>query len=467
MALTTAQKSTIKKNIRKEMAEGTFSIRSFSAKYKMGDTTISRVLSSDKKLMTEYSTYKIEQEKLRQAKTKPNSKATDEPFVDEVAKDFSDKKGVGLVTTKSLNIRTVEDALRIAEVDMTIWEVDRHLINSWEVTIGARNAGGDACETFTNFQVKIWLKRKEQKFLALEELYEKLKNSSPIVPVIKRSMYEDADIAEHNRELEISLADIHLGLRCFAPDSDVDWTPDVCEQMTMEMLDELLSLAKSYGPFERIVFPFGSDYLHSDNIYNTTAKGTHQPEADSFKNNMLRGELLAIAMVEHLKEIAPVKLISVPGNHDFHTSISLSRTLKAYYHNDKNVEVDAGFSPYKFHRYGVNLIGFEHGSTIKNGMRLAGLMANETRQKGWSDTLYNIWHLGHMHRKGAPNPAFMEEQGVGVEYLPSLVPANSWHRKHGFNHQLRGAVAFVWDKNRGPIATLSSFINNYTGKIMK
>ena len=41
----------------------------------------------------------------------------------------------GFITTKSLNIKTVAEAVAYANIDENIWKVDRFLINSWEVTM--------------------------------------------------------------------------------------------------------------------------------------------------------------------------------------------------------------------------------------------------------------------------------------------------------------------------------------------
>lgn len=54
----------------------------------------------------------------------------------------------------SKSLRTLEDALKFCKVDLTVWEVERHLFNSWDVT----NAGG---VTHTNYQVKIWFVKKQ------------------------------------------------------------------------------------------------------------------------------------------------------------------------------------------------------------------------------------------------------------------------------------------------------------------
>ena len=105
------------------------------------------------------------------------------------------------------------------------------------------------------------------------------------------------------------------------------------------------------------------------------------------------------------------------------------------------------------------------GHSIKP-IRLAALMANETRLDGWAEARYCEWHCGDQHRKGTMKPNVFEEQGVSVEFLPGLTPPNEWHRIKSFNWQKRGAMAFVYDHDEGPIARLQVNIDNYTGYFM-
>jgi hypothetical protein len=230
----------------------------------------------------------------------------------------------------------------------------------------------------------------------------------------------------------------------------------------MWSIEKLLDRAKPYGDFDEIVFPFGNDFMHHDNLNHTTTKGTLQPEGVSYAYVYERAIELGIAMVDRLAKIAPVKVIQVSGNHDQVSSFSLGHVLKAYYRRDAGVDVQVNPSPYKFWRYGVNLVGFDHGHHVKP-IRLAALMAHEAKEH-WVDTCYREWHLGDQHRKGSSSPVTMEEQGVSVEYLPALTPPNAWHRLKAFNWQQRGAMAFVWDRAEGPIARLQVNINSYTGR---
>jgi len=171
-------------------------------------------------------------------------------------------------------------------------------------------------------------------------------------------------------------------------------------------------------------------------------------------------------MAEALKKVGKkLRIVEISGNHDRQTSFSLGWVLWAYYHNDENVEVEVNPSPYKFWQWGVNLVGLDHGHS-KKLERLAALMANETRINGWQDARYCEWHLGDQHRKGSGRPVIMTEQGVGVEFLTGLTPANEWHKIKTFNWQPRGATGFVWDKDEGPLARVQVNIDSYTGRPM-
>lgn len=451
-------KAKIKADIVKAIKAGTFTQKSFATKYGCCVNTIRRIISADAKLEADYQTFK----EFTTSNSAPPG-ASKQPFNKrEVEQDV--KGNNQTITVRSLDIKDVDTALKIAKVDMKVWEVERQIINFWEVTIGGKSSGTGNSETYTNCQIKVWLKRMAPTVKALDDLYEKIKSVSYKVPIIKRT---ELAKSKRKRELEISLVDIHLGLRCFKGAADIDWDPSSAEAMTMAILDELLIMSRHFGPYERIVFPLGNDFMHTDNAFGTTTAGTSQPEGDAWKNTYLRGEHLALAIVERMKKEAPVKVISCPGNHAHCSEITLGRLLNAYYHADKNVEVDAGMSPFKFHNYGVNLLGFEHGHSIRQQVRLAALMANECRLDFWQKARYCEWHLGDQHRKASGKPAHFEEQGVSVEFLPGLVPPNEWHKIHSFNWQKRAGMAFVWDKSAGPITRFQVNVDNYSGNIMR
>ena len=384
------------------------------------------------------------------------------------------KTGRVTVQGKDLSENFSEDgainrAIKKAKIDKKNWDIFKISIGHWDVTLKPRIKTGPRPQDFedqiyhvTHWKVNIQLKAKTPEIKSFETILKQLQENSINIP----SIYKKTTSKNNSRrELEIDILDPHLGLCCFKNGSDLEQTIESMEQLILSVVENLLQQAKKYGPFERIIWPFGHDYLHADNVFNTTTAGTIQPEASSWHHVYIRGELLGIAVVNRLKQEAPVKMIVVPGNHDRHSAFTLGRLYAAWFHNDKNVEVICKPDPYKFHQFGVNLIGFEHGHSV-NAVRLAALMANETRRDGWAEAKYCEWHLGDQHRKGSSKPSMLEEQGVSIEYLPGLTAPNEWHRLKSFNHQKRSGLAFIWDYNKGPIARLQINIDNQTGLIM-
>jgi hypothetical protein len=248
--------------------------------------------------------------------------------------------------------------------------------------------------------------------------------------------------------LEISIPDLHYGMDVWAPKGgDGSYNMDIADQLFMAAIEELLELAKR-DKYEYVLLPIGNDYLHVDGRGQATTKGTPQDDAVQWQHAFHRGRDLLLAGIDRLKRVAPVHIISVPGNHDADSSLHMAMIIEAYYHNDPNVTIDAGPSPIKYHEFGKNLIGFEHGRSIP-ATRMAGIMA-EDQPEAWARTQFREWHLGDQHRKGG---AWFEELSVGIEYIPSLCATNAWHREHAYTWR-RAAWAYVWGANRGPLSRL-------------
>jgi len=396
---------------------------------------------------------------------------------------IQEKKDSLTIDYRGAQITSPQELLKKAKIDMDVWEEVETTINSWEVsgklnegqeviTLIKENANGVRKEDHLRWkpqklwkaplrQIKIRLKKKSNERRAIESLLKQLETKGPIVPKIKRPKVTPKGT---KRCLEISIMDPHFGMMCFPPGADHAWSLEDCERIVMWAIDSLIKQAEFYAPIEQILMPFGNDFLHVDNVWGTTTGGTNQTEALPWHHIYERAEYLAIAMVERMKEVAPVRVLEIPGNHDRQSAFTLARVLRAYYRQDKNVEVDASASPYKFHHYGCNLIGFEHGHSVST-IRLAALMANEAPE-AWAATKggYREWHVGDQHRKGSSKPSVMEEQGVSVEYLPGLTPPNEWHRLKSFNWQKRGAMAWIWDYHTGPLARIQVNLNSFTGQ---
>ncbi len=394
------------------------------------------------------------------------AKLSDDIEIRENVINQQQKGGQWVVETNSWRIRDVEDVIRELNVDTSIWRIKTFEHGNSDVTMKIRTPGSvDLPFTVQNVRLKVTFERIVPEVIEdmVGNLIARLADKSPAPPKIKRMKLGKKD---GRNALEIALMDPHYGMRTFIPAADVGYSPEYCAQMVMESLNEIIALSESFGPFEEIILPMGNDFFHSDSIRGETTHGTSQPESEAYYHTFIGGESLAIQIIDKLRMIAPVRMYFIPGNHDRTTSFMLGRVMQAYYKNDPDVTVDATPSPYKFHEYGCNLIGYEHGSAVAP-IRLASLMANEAPD-AWARTKngYREWHLGDQHRKGSSKPSTMEEQGVSVEYLPAITSPNEWHRLKGFNWQKRGTMAFVWNRSRGPIARLQVNVDRYLNKLM-
>lgn len=89
----------------------------------------------------------------RGAGKKVNNKKSEITFSENVKKGEAEweYKGETVITT-------LQDALKFSQVDLSKWEVERHVFNSWDVTM--KDKDGNSFKR-TNYQVKVWFIRKE------------------------------------------------------------------------------------------------------------------------------------------------------------------------------------------------------------------------------------------------------------------------------------------------------------------
>lgn len=318
-----------------------------------------------------------------------------------------------------------------AEVDLNVWRVKRWIANMWGKPDNPM------------WQVKAWLERITEEERTLEELIARLEDKSPVVAETFRPIYSK----KQKLALEISIADPHFGLRAFRGPSGADYNFETAARLYKTSIELLLERAGNLGLIEQICFVTGNDFIHADNVFHTTTAGTHQPEMDSWHETFMRAEELLISTILGLSRICPVHVVMVPGNHARQSEFAMGRILKAYFHKNDTVTVDAGPEPYKFWDYGCNLVGFDHGHSIK-ATRLASLMANE-RPQLWAHTWNREWHCADQHRE---TPMF-SEFGVNIKYLPSMVTWNEWHKIKGFSWAHRASLGFLYDYERGLIST--------------
>jgi len=247
--------------------------------------------------------------------------------------------------------------------------------------------------------------------------------------------------------LELPIMDLHLGKLAWGEETGEDYDLKIAEQLYRDTVRDFLGKVSHYSlPIELILFPVGQDFFHVDNTTSMTTGGTLVDTDTRWAKMYDSGVRLLVWTVDQLRQIAPVEIMYVPGNHDKTLSYCAVYTLHAYYQNCEAVAVDLNPGPRKYVRYGVNLIGFSHG---KEGKRIFNLMQQE-RAQDWGETIYREWHLGDLHHEETK-----EEGGVKVRRISSITAADAWHVEKGFR-AIRQAQAFVWDREQGPELMIDS-----------
>lgn len=337
-------------------------------------------------------------------------------------------------------IMTLDALLESAATDLTQWEVERHVLNKWE--IGATGPDGQlVIEPL--WQIKAWLRRKAG--AALAEHTNRL--MAHIAAETAQRQYRPPPrparrAPDDTHALEVCLFDLHLGKLAWAPEAGDHYDARIAEAVARAALEDLLWQAAPYAP-SRIIIPIGNDYYHVDGLAGLTTGGTPQDRDSRYHLMFERGRALASWMVEVCAEIAPVVVPIVPGNHDETAAFALGKVLEAEYQNHPHVTVDASPRLRKYQRYGANLIGYTHGKDEKIA-DLPNIMATE-RPQDWGETHYREWRVGHRHRPKQTQTVPVDSfRGVRVREITSLSGTDAWHARQGYIGEPKGAEAFIW-----------------------
>lgn len=362
------------------------------------------------------------------------------------------------------HIKTIDELIQHCNVDLNEWYLDKYEVNKWDTTSWK---SGEP-DTHQNFSVKGTLKRKEKEIkskLALEVFSEGIKNYKPPVFDVNEINVLSKKHNNENNLLEISIFDLHLGKLGWAGETGENYDSKIASERFINSIKELLYRASGHS-YNRILFPVGSDFFNSDNLFNTTTRGTPQDEDLRWQKTFDIGVKLikdAIHLLKHTGK--PIDVLIIPGNHDFERSFYLGAAIGCCFEGDDMVNVIRDASPRKYYNFGSVLLGFTHGSEEKESS-LPMLMATEEASRDyWSNSKFREWHIGHIHRKRKvdytileKNKVLTEDLGVTVRYLSSLTGTEEWHHRKGFVSQIKAAEAFIWNHDRGLIATLNTNI---------
>lgn len=359
-------------------------------------------------------------------------------------------------------VRTLEDLIRVCEIDIEIWDIVEWHANKWEM--GWKDAEGEA-HARPLYQIKARLRRQSPIILTMQALRKELiKDIREFVVADASFKFTDADYL-----FEFAPFDLHMGKLAWGQETVTDYDIPIAEDLFNASLDYLLSRAQrlTNGAIGRVLCVFGNDVSHIDNKKGETTAGTHLDVDTRYIKLYRRVVAVHRRAVDILRQVAPVDIVVVPGNHDELTSFHLGEVLASIYENDPMVSIDNNPHLRKYYEFGVNLFGFTHGNCEKVG-ELPLLMARESPE-AWARCSSREWHIGHLHKsegweaRARFQQDFTSDKGIRVRRLTSMSGHDAWHTKYGYGDR-RACEAFVFHKTAGFCSHLSFNIDHHNGR---
>jgi hypothetical protein len=378
----------------------------------------------------------------------------------------------------------LEEAIKKAKVDLSVWHVERWKAKKYSgffrsrsfQTPGAVNDWRRQATVLEMWSVEVsFTRRSADKSEELDAIRESLlREVAEHSPALRPVRYPHIAINQERFSLELFAPDPHHGKLAWEAETGTNYESSLSEAIYSRAIDALMQRATGLA-VEEILLPLGNDFFHVDTPENTTTAGTRQDVDSRWQKTFRRMKNTIVKKVEQLRQIAPVKIVIIPGNHDQSKMFFFGDTLESWFRNAANVTIDNTPPLRKYHNFGINLIGWSHGDKEKF-LNYPMLMAHEAKQAFARSRVYE-WHLGHLHKReekrrtlNKTGPAIQDRvmtdtiDGVTIRRVPSLGGTDAWHHAMGYCNSPRQADLFLWSKDRGLVGT---FTYTYLGEAEK
>lgn len=351
------------------------------------------------------------------------------------------------IVTTSSKIKTLDQLLSYARVDLDKYKVDRHTINQW--TTYSTKLG--EVIPLENYQVKAWLSEietaedEQSEIDEIEAQIEAMQAYAPQYPTLIPKP------AKSGNALEIALFDHHFGQLSWGKETgDKNYNIKISHEMAMTAISDILNKAKHYD-IDQIFIPIGNDFFNVNDQTNTTQKGTPQSEDDRWQKTFVSGRMVWVNGLELCRSIAPTKGLWVPGNHDPERSFHLCDSLYCWFKNS-DIEIDHSPKAQKVIEWGKNAIMYSHGCNERPA-DYPTVFATTFPQE-FARSKYRAIHLGDKHHTKKSALTVNEDvYAVDVKIKPTLVPLNAWSSGKAYKAIAR-TEAEIWNKEDGLIADL-------------
>ena len=274
---------------------------------------------------------------------------------------------------------------------------------------------------------------------SIKHMFSTIKTLEPVKK--KRKAYSSGTYS-----IIVSPTDFHWG-KYGAKYTGDEYNREVAKERLFSSTEELFHRiqCRNTGLPSRIIVAIGGDGLHIDNQSKTTTKGTPQ-DCDGTPSEIASSYVrLCVEYVTYLQSICPVQVFVLQGNHDFYTSTILREAIKAWFRNEKDVEVFDSLSPRQTMLYGNSLITFMHGDegSVKD---YPTIIASENAEE-FGKSKWRFIFTGHLHTERE-----LPQWGDTTVYrMPSLAGTDEYHYRKGYKSR-KALIGYLIDLEKGVVA---------------
>ena len=248
----------------------------------------------------------------------------------------------------------------------------------------------------------------------------------------------------------ITPTDFHWGKRGDIYECGERYDRPTARARLLSSTENVLGDVLKHGPPEKIIVGIGSDFFNADTYLATTTEGTPQDNDGGMSDILTTGCELMTTYIDLLRQVAPVEMVLMAGNHDRLLSVSLHLYLQAWYKNCEAVTTIKSAQHRQYIIYGENLLCFHHGDSVSKTSDLARLASIEAA-KAWGKCSHRMVFTGHLHHE-----KIEEDRGFTRYQLPSLSGEDKWHAKKGYVGNRKMIAAVLVDEKKGVFASIYS-----------
>jgi hypothetical protein len=375
--------------------------------------------------------------KVKVAKVNRDAEAMQATEVVAQTLDVRDDGSVVTATAFGSEVRTIEELIARAKIDLTKYEVDRPETSMYETSV--RDAEG-TIRKVQNFRIVARFRLKHGP--NLKEQVEALV-AGAMAPLSKAIALRQTKTKAPSKQVPsglmqaVVIADPHIAKHAWGRETGHgDYDIPIAVQLLRRAATEQIAYGNQCGIDKRYLFLLG-DVLHYDTPHGQTTAGTPL-ERDGRVEKMLEEATRALFGIINLSaETHPTEVVMVGGNHDALLSVALRHILSAYFRDDPRVTVEMGATTRKYLTWGRCLIGLTHGDKAQKS--LGELMAVEAREQ-WGAAILRDIHHGHRHSEAMTTT----KGGVTVRQHPALCPPDGWHSAEGYVGAPRGMDSYLY-----------------------